>query len=129
MKIFYEDKSSSRILELSMKISDDYKNEIKKLEQSVDISIMAEDTSENNIVLEEAVKNWAGYGLYYPDMTSIDQNYIAVQCPKIILLDPNSTLVEFFNQFGRVVFDEKEYKEAVSKLVYYVFYIDESEFE
>ena len=132
MKIFYESRllsNKSEISEISIDLNDDYQNKITELESSTDISIMAENMSENNIVLEMAVKHWSGYGLYYPDITKLDQELLKIKCPKIILLKPNSTLTEIFTQFGRVIFDENEYSKSVSQLVYYLFDIDESEFE
>ena len=132
MKIFYESRllsNKSEISEISIDLNDDYQNKITELGSSTDISIMAENMSENNIVLEMAVKHWSGYGLYYPDITKLDQELLKIKCPKIILLKPNSALTEIFTQFGRVIFDENEYSKSVSQLVYYLFDIDESGFE
>ncbi|MHA3048457.1 hypothetical protein [Acinetobacter sp. ANC 4639] len=132
MKIFYENRllsNKSEISEISIDLNDDYQNKITELDSSTDISIMAENMSENNIVLEMAVKHWSGYSLYYPNITKLDQKLLKIKCPKIILLKPNSTLTEIFTQFGRVIFDENEYSKSVSQLVYDLFDIDESGFE
>ena len=34
--------------------------------------IMAEHIGENTVVLEQAIKKWSAYGLFYPDITTID---------------------------------------------------------
>ena len=49
--------------------------------------IMAEHIGENTVVLEQAIKNWSAYGLFYPDITTINQELISYQFPKTFLLD------------------------------------------
>ena len=57
--------------------------------------IMAEHIGENTVVLEQAIKNWSAYGLFYPDITKINQELISYQFPKTFLLDNESEFTSF----------------------------------
>lgn len=109
---------SSKIQTLTFSMNDDFESQIEGLESS-DTSLMAEDCAENNLVLKTAVKYWLGYGLYYPKIEAIDQDLLQAEFPKIILLHKNDPNLEFFTQFGHVVFDFEQYQQSVKELVYF----------
>ncbi|MDM1762104.1 hypothetical protein [Acinetobacter sp. 251-1] len=108
----------SNIQTLTFSMNDDFESQIEELESS-DTSLMAEDCAENNSVLKTAVKYWLGYGLYYPNIEAIDQDLLQAKFPKIILLHQNDPNIEFFTQFGHVVFDFEQYQQSVMELVYF----------
>ena len=109
---------SSKIQTLTFSMNDDFESQIAEFESS-DTSLMAEECAENNLVLKTAVKYWLGYGLYYPNIEAIDQDLLQAKFPKIILLHQNDPNIEFFTQFGHVVFDFEQYQQSVMKLVYF----------
>lgn len=108
----------SDIQTLTFSMDDDFESQIEGLESS-DTSLMAEDCAENNLVLKTAVKYWLGYGLYYPKIEAIDQDLLQAKFPKIILLHKNDPNIEFFTQFGHVVFNFEQYQQSVMELVYF----------
>lgn len=108
----------SDIQTLTFSMNDDFESQIEELESS-DTSLMAEDCAENNLVLKTAVKYWLGYGLYYPKIEAIDQDLLQAKFPKIILLHKNDPNIEFFTQFGYVVFNFDQYQQSVMELVYF----------
>jgi len=86
--------------------------------------IMAEHIDENTVVLEQAIKNWSAYGLFYPDITTINQELISYQFPKIFLLDNESEFTSFFEGFGKVVLNMIDYQKSCYELIFngaYVF--------
>jgi hypothetical protein len=86
--------------------------------------IMAEHIGENTVVLEQAIKNWSAYGLFYPDITTINQELISYQFPKIFLLDNESEFTSFFEGFGKVVLNMIDYQKSCYELIFngaYVF--------
>ena len=101
--------------ERQLSLEDDYHSIIQAFEPE---SIMAEQASENNIVLAQAIENCSGYGLFYPDITALDQTLLLKRCAKIILLEPESSSIQIFERFGSVVFDLADYQQAVRDLVY-----------
>ncbi len=129
MKIFNAVELSvekSEIRQLDFHINEDFESYITTLE-STDITLMAEQPSENNLVLETAVKHWLGYGLYYPKITELDQDLLRAHFPKIFLLKPNDPSVEEFSKFGQVVFDRNEYQHNVAQLVYFGSFFDDAD--
>ncbi|EPL4221504.1 hypothetical protein HN283_06100 [Acinetobacter baumannii] len=126
MKLFFEDLilyGGIRQVELS---------NIHKHEEIIDElapeSIMAETTSENEIVLIQAEQNWSCFGLFYPKLSMIPKLELVKNMPKIFLLDKRDSAISEFNEIGKVVFDYIEYEREVAKLVFCGAYIyDEDE--
>lgn len=121
MKLFFEDLilyGGIRQVELS---------NIHKHEEIIDElapeSIMAETTSENEIVLIQAEQNWSGFGLFYPKLSMIPKLELVKNMPKIFLLDKRDSAISEFNEIGKVVFDYVEYEREVAKLVFCGAYI------
>ena len=86
--------------------------------------IMAEHIGENTVVLEQAIKKWSAYGLFYPDITTINQELISYQFPKTFLLDNESEFTSFFEGFGKVVLNMIDYQKSCYELIFngaYVF--------
>lgn len=86
--------------------------------------IMAENIDENTVVLEQAIKNWSAYGLFYPDITKINQELIYYWFPKIFLLDNESEFTSFFEGFCKVVLNMIDYQKSCYELIFngaYVF--------
>ena len=103
--------------------TDDIQMRIEHLQQASDHDetvLMAEHATENNLVLDYAVKYWLGYGLYHPEFVQLDQKYLQARFPKIILLKPNHPDTKTFSNIGRVVFDFDEYQHQVEQLLYWV---------
>ncbi len=121
MILFYEATTAAGepyIGQFNFHLTDNVEEQIKAL-LPADTSLMAEHSCENSYVLETAVNNWSGYGLYYPNINELDLKKLQVQCPKIILLKPDEPSAEIFSKFGCVVFNADEYQQEVSKLVYF----------
>ena len=107
--------NQSEFKELEVGLCNDYSNVIRVFEPE---SIMAEHINENAAVLAQAVKNWSGYGLFYPDIKNTDLELLLLRFPKIILLQKEDLSIKTFENFGRVVFDLIDYQKAVFKLIY-----------
>lgn len=121
MKIFTTSECSEqspKIQTLNLSIEDDLESQISALESS-ETSLMAEHYAENDVVLQTAVKHWLGYGLYYPKIEAINQDLLQAEFPKIILLNRDDPNIEFFSQFGLVVFDFEQYQQSIMELVYF----------
>lgn len=106
----------SEIIQLKINLQDDYEAQIKVLEPN-ETALMAESISENNLVLELAIRYWLSCGLYYPEYANLDPILLKKICPKIILLKKDDPSVDLFSQIGHVVFDEKEYIKETSQMV------------
>lgn len=103
--------------------TDDVQTLIQRLLQAPnphETILMAEHPTENQFVLENAVRHWFGYGLYYPDLDQLDQNQLHADFPKIILLNPNDPMIETFTNMGHVVFDFDEYQYQIAQLLSWV---------
>ncbi|HBM1867257.1 hypothetical protein [Acinetobacter nosocomialis] len=126
MKLFFEDLilyGGIRQVELS----NTHKHE-EIIDELAPESIMAETTSENEIVLIQAEQNWSGFGLFYPKLSMIPKLELVNNMPKIFLLDKRDSAISEFNEIGKVVFDYIEYEREVAKLVFCGAYIyDEDE--
>ncbi len=114
--------SLSEIIQLKINPQDDYETQIKVLEPN-ETALMAESISENNLVLKLAIRYWLSCGLYYPEYTNLDPVLLEEICPKIILLKKDDPSVDLFSHIGHVVFDEKEYREETSQMVYFPTFI------
>lgn len=126
MKLFFKDIILYEGIR-KVELSNIYKHEeiIDELDPE---SIMAETTSENEIVLIQAERNWSGFGLFYPKLSMIDKLELLKNIPKIFLLDKRDSAISVFNEIGKVVFDYIEYEREVAKLVLCGAYIyDEDE--
>lgn len=126
MKLFFKDLSLYDGIR-KVEFSNIHKHEeiINELDPE---SIMAESTSENEIVLIQAERNWSGFGLFYPTQSMIAKLALMKNIPKIFLLDRHDSAISLFNEIGKVVFDCAEYEREVAKLVFYGAYIyDEDE--
>ncbi|MFK7374354.1 hypothetical protein [Acinetobacter baumannii] len=126
MKLFFKDIILYEGIR-KVELSNIYKHEeiIDELDPE---SIMAETTSENEIVLIQAERNWSGFGLFYPKLSMIAKLELLKNIPKIFLLDKRDSSISVFNEIGKVVFDYIEYEREVAKLVFCGAYIyDEDE--
>ncbi|MCJ9206565.1 hypothetical protein K5F35_12765 [Acinetobacter baumannii] len=126
MKLFFKDIILYEGIR-KVELSNIYKHEeiIDELDPE---SIMAETTSENEIVLIQAERNWSGFGLFYPKLSMIAKLELLKNIPKIFLLDKRGSAISVFNEIGKVVFDYIEYEREVAKLVFCGAYIyDEDE--
>ncbi|AUM25535.1 hypothetical protein ABTP92_02205 [Acinetobacter baumannii] len=126
MKLFFKDIILYEGIR-KVELSNIYKHEeiIDELDPE---SIMAETTSENEIVLIQAERNWSGFGLFYPKLSMIAKLELLKNIPKIFLLDKRDSAISVFNEIGKVVFDYIEYEREVAKLVFCGAYIyDEDE--
>lgn len=113
--------NQSRFKECKVGLDNDYDEIIEAFNPDL---IMAEHIGENTVVLEQAIKNWSAYSLFYPDITTIDQELISYQFPKIFLLDNESEFTSFFEGFGKVVLNMIDYQKSSYELIYngaYVF--------
>lgn len=113
--------NQSRFKECKVELDNDYDEIIEAFNPDL---IMAEHIGENTVVLEQAIKNWSAYGLFYPDMTTIDQELISFQFPKIFLLDNESEFTSFFEGLGKVVLNIVDYQKSCYELIFngaYVF--------
>ena len=113
--------NQSRFKECKVGLDNDYDEVIEAFNPDL---IMAEHIGENTVVLEQAIKNWSAYGLFYPDITTINQELIFYQFPKIFLLDNESEFTNFFEGFGKVVLNMIDYKKSCYELIFngaYVF--------
>ena len=108
----------SEFIEMKINLKDDYEAQIAVLDCN-DTVLIAESTSENNLVLELATRYWLSCGMYYPEYSKIDPNLLKVTCPKIVLLKKDDPSVDLFSQIGHVVFDEKEFREETSQMAYF----------
>lgn len=108
----------SEFIEMKINLEDDYEAKIAVLDCN-DTVLIAESTSENNLVLELAIRYWLSCGMYYPEYSKIDPNLLNVTCPKIVLLKKDDPSVDLFSQIGHVVFDEKEFREETFQMVYF----------
>ncbi|WP_445346259.1 hypothetical protein [Acinetobacter bohemicus] len=107
--------NQSKFKECKVGLDNDYDEIIEAFKPDL---IMAEHISENTVVLEQAIKNWSAYGLFYPDITTIDLELLFYQFPKIFLLDNESEFTSFFEEFGKVVLNMIDYQEACYELIY-----------
>ncbi|KQE97344.1 hypothetical protein ABTJ72_01415 [Acinetobacter baumannii] len=126
MKLFFKDIILYEGIR-KVELSNIYKHEeiIDELDPE---SIMAETTSENEIVLIQAERNWSGFGLFYPKLSMIAKLELLKNIPKIFLLDKRDSAISVFNEIGKVVFDYIEYEREVAKLIFCGAYIyDEDE--
>ncbi|MFX7634522.1 hypothetical protein ABTJ61_07835 [Acinetobacter baumannii] len=116
MKLFFKDIILYEGIR-KVELSNIYKHEeiIDELDPE---SIMAETTSENEIVLIQAERNWSGFGLFYPKLSMIAKLELLKNIPKIFLLDKRDSAISVFNEIGKVVFDYIEYEREVAKLVF-----------
>lgn len=112
----------SELIEIKINLEDDYEAQIAVLDCN-DTVLIAESISENNLVLELAIRYWLSCGLYYPEYEKLDPILLEKICPKIILLKKDDPSVDLFSQTGHVVFDEKEYREEASQMVYFPTFI------
>lgn len=121
MKLFFKDIILYEGIR-KVELSNIYKHEeiIDELDPE---SIMAETTSENEIVLIQAERNWSGFGLFYPKLSMIAKLELLKNIPKIFLLDKRDSAISVFNEIGKVVFDYIEYEREVAKLVFCGAYI------
>ena len=107
--------NQSRFKECKVGLDNDYDEIIEAFKPDL---IMAEHISENTVVLEQAIKNWSAYGLFYPDITTIDLELLFYKFPKIFLLDNDSEFTSFFEEFGKVVLNMIDYQESCYELIY-----------
>ena len=112
----------SENIQIKINSQDDYEAQINVLEPN-ETALMAEDISENNLVLELAIRYWLSCGLYYPEYVTLDPILLEKICPKIILLKKDDPSIDLFSQIGNVVFDEKEYIKETSQMVYFPTFI------
>lgn len=113
--------NQSRFKECKVGLDNDYDEIIEAFNPDF---IMAEHIGENTVVLEQAIKNWSAYGLFYPDIKTIDQELVSYQFPKVFLLDIESEFTSFFAGFGKVVLNMIDYQKSCYELIYngaYVF--------
>lgn len=97
---------SSNVREQKICLDDDCERLIEAFQPD---AIMAEQSNENNMVLAQAIKNWSGYGLFYPDIHTLDQTLLSKRFAKVILLAADSGSIAIFEKLGHVVFDLAEY--------------------
>lgn len=107
MKLFF---SENKVVQCSINDLESYEN--------VE-SILAEDPSENEVVLSYANKNWIGCGLIYPNIKNTNFNDLNVLIPKVFLIKDNDINIKFLKKFGDTLFDCAEYEKEVFSLTNY----------
>lgn len=112
--------------ELQVSLNEDYESIIAEFKPE---ALLAEQQSENLVVLEQAVKNEISYGLFYPDIKNLDKKLLAQRIPKVILLDENNCSIKEFEKCGQVVFDLNKYENIANDLIFSLFFHMDIDFD
>lgn len=107
MKLFF---SEHKVIQCTINDLDSYEN--------VE-SILAEEVSENEVVLAYANNNWIGCGLIYPNIKNINFDDLDVLTPKVFLLKKDDKNLKFLKKFGDTLFEYVEYEKEVMGIINY----------
>ena len=107
MKLFF---SEHKVIQCTINDLDSYQN--------VE-SILAEDGSENEVVLSYANNNWIGCGLIYPNVENINLDDLDLLIPKVLLIKNDDKNLKFLKKIGETLFENAEYEKEVADLINY----------
>lgn len=93
--------------------------------------IFALSDDENEYVLELAIEHNCHMGFFKPQKFQLDQALLTQatqkQLAKVFFLAQNSPFTNYFEQFGRVIY--QDYLAQCTQLVYFIFWVDHEAFE
>lgn len=107
--ILYSSQAHTQAMQ-QMQVSMQHEHHLQIIKAFEPEFIVAESSEENTLVMEQAMLNCAGFGLYYPDIEQIGLERLQNHYQKVILLDANHPLRETVSEYGLVVHSQANYE-------------------